>query len=59
MGINGQSTPYFLDFKEIERYESEEVELQIIRNEKPETIKVQVAEDHTIGYFPKNQFSLF
>ena len=60
VGINGQSTPYFLDFKrEIERYESEEVELQIVRNEKPETIKVQVAEDHTIGYFPKNQFLYF
>ena len=60
VGINGQSTPYFLDFKrEIERYESEEVELQIIRNEKSETIKVQVAEDHTIGYFPKNQFLYF
>ena len=60
VGINGQSTPYFLDFKkEIERYASEEVELQIVRNEKPETIKVQVAEDHTIGYFPKNQFLYF
>ena len=60
VGINGQSTPYYLDFKrEIERYESEEVELQIIRNDKPETIKVQVAEDHTIGYFPKNQLLYF
>ena len=60
VGVNEIPTPYFYDFKkEISHYQSEEIDLQIYRNNSPVTIKVDVAEDNTIGYVPKNQLEYF
>ncbi len=53
-GINGVATPYFDQIKEsLDTLKGQEITLQIVRDDAPQTLVTQVSDSGTIGFIPQ------
>jgi len=53
-GINGVATPYFDQIKEsLDTLKGQEITLQIVRDDAPQTLVTQVSNSGTIGFIPQ------